>query len=273
MIYKKIFLKDYYPNAISGYSSLTAYCISNHHEYPFNVKRKTILVIPGGGYEFVSNREAEPIAIKFMSENFNVFVLDYSVGQFVFPYPLIEAYAAICYIREHHEEYNVDLNYVGVLGFSAGGHLAASISCYYLDEYYAKLLSTDIRNLKIDFTILGYPVTTTDEKLSHKSTRELISQNDEKLLDYFDIVKHVTSSFPPTFIWTTKEDKTVPFENSVLLKQALDRNDVINELALYKTGNHGGSTCDELTVDENEARLLKDASEWIKKASAFVKSL
>ena len=272
MIYEKIYLKDIFPS-INSEASLTAYCISNHSEYPFSVRRKTLLVLPGGGYEFVSFREAEPIAIKFLSENFNVFVLDYSVREFEFPYPLIEAYAALAYIRINNEKYNVDLNYVGVLGFSAGGHLAASISCYYQDDYYANLLGVSKESLIINFTILGYPVTTTDVTLSHSSTRSLISQNRDDLLDYFDIVKHIHHDYPPTFIWTTIEDKTVPYQNSTLFKEALDNCNVKNELCLYQTGNHGGSTCDELTVDENEAKLLKDASEWIKKASAFVKSL
>ena len=272
MIYKKVFLKDYFP-FLKSEATLTSYCLSNHEEYPYEVKRKTILVIPGGGYEFVSKREAEPVAVKFLALNFNVFVLDYTVGDFEFPYPTIEAFAAMAYIRQHADEYNVDLNYVGVCGFSAGGHLAASISNYFKEEQYQKMLGVKEEDLRIDFSILVYPVLTTDLVNGHSGTAERISQNRQDLADYFDIVNHISSYFPPTYMWSTKEDVDVPPECSQIFKKKLDELHIKNEYHLFPKGRHGGATCDELTTDPEEVARIKEAKEWINQAAAFINSL
>lgn len=272
MIYKKILLKDYFP-CLKSKASLTSYCISNHEEYPYDVKRKTILVIPGGGYEFVSKREAEPIAIKFLAHNFNVFVLDYTVGRFKFPYPINEAFAAMAYIREHAEEYNVDLDHVGVCGFSAGGHLAASISNYFKEEQYQKMLNVKEEDLRIDFSILVYPVLTTDRVKGHSGTAERITQDRKDLEEYFDIVNHISPYFPPTYMWSTKEDIDVPPECSQIFKKNLDSLHIKNEYHLFPKGRHGGATCDELTTDPEEVERIIEASAWIDQASKFINSL
>ena len=271
MIYEKIRLKDYYP--LNSEATITSYCIDNHGEYPYEVKRKTILVIPGGGYTFVSKREAEPIAIRFLAKNYNVFVLDYSVGEFVFPYPLVEAYAAISYIRKHAEKYHIDPRFVGVVGFSAGGHLAASISNYQDDPYYAEYLKDDVKDHKIDFTILSYPVISMNKDITHLETASRISQNDEGLLDYFSIEKHVSPSFPPTFIWTTKEDSIVDYHHSVIFKNALDVKHIKNALFLYEHGDHGGATCDELSCSKEDIERFDKAKYWIDEVSKFINQL
>ena len=208
-----------------------------------------------------------------MAEGFNVFVLDYSVGDFTFPFPLIEAYAAISYIRNHADKYNVDPNYIGVLGFSAGGHLAASISNYFKDEYYSNLLNEPNENIKIDFTILSYPVTTMDNKLTHQTTKFKITQNDTKLIEYFDLINNINGYFPPTFIWTTIEDDIVSYQNSLLMKKALEDKNIKNNLVLYNHGHHGGATCDELTNSKEDAESFGNAKKWIKEASIFIRSL
>ena len=272
MIYKKVLLKDYFPS-IKSNASLTSYCLSNHNEYPYEVKRRTILVIPGGGYGFVSKREAEPVAIRFLAHNFNVFVLDYTVGDFQYPTPIDEAFASIAYIRRHADEYNIDLNYVGVCGFSAGGHLAASISNYFKESKYQKMFDVKEDELRIDFSILVYPVLTTDPIEGHQETSERITQNNKELIEYFDIVNHISSYFPPTYMWSTKEDVCVPPECSMIFKKNLDSLNIKNEYHLFPKGRHGGATCDEMTTDPEEVENIKEASKWIDQASTFIKSL
>ena len=272
MIYKKIYLKDYFPT-IKSDASLTSYCLSNHEEYPYDIKRKTILVIPGGGYAFVSKREAEPIAIRFMAYNFNVFVLDYTIGDFRFPTPIDEAFSAIAYIRRHANEYHVDAKYIGVCGFSAGGHLAASVSNYFKEEQYQKMLGVQKDELRIDFTILAYPVLTTDPIKGHLGTSERITQNIDDLIAYFDIVNHISIYFPPTYMWSTKEDVDVPPECSRIFKEKLDGLHIKNEYHLFHKGSHGGSTCDSLTNNPVEVSNFEEAKVWIEQASNFINSL
>ena len=269
MINKTILLKDYY-KGIKTHATLTSYCISNHEEYPFQRKRKTILIIPGGGYEFVSKREGEPIALKFLAHDFNCFVLDYTVGEFDYPYPIIEGFAALAYIRTHAEEYNVDLNSVSVLGFSAGGHFAATLSCYQNYQQFADILHENPINFKINNCILAYPVITMDYR-THGGTRDHIAHGNEELLDFFSIEKHVTKDFPRTYIWTTKEDTCVPFINSTLLKDSLDKVNVECVCRLFEHGEHGGATCDALTCQEIDINRLKEASCWIDEAMEFIK--
>lgn len=269
MIHNLIYLNDEFPMLNSG-ASLTSYCIYNHNEYPYDRKRKTILVLPGGGYAFCSEREKEPIALKFIAKDFNVFVLDYSVGEGLhFPYPMVEAFAAIVYIRRHAEEYNVDVDHIGVMGFSAGGHLAGMLSIYKEDEFYANFLNVSTDELRIDFTILCYAVNIASEDDFIK--KYLIKE--EKNVQYFDISNHITSNFPPTFIWTTKSDEVVPYTNSTRLIDSLKEAGVKYEFHLFPTGKHGGSTCDLLTNTIDEVKELGDAYKWIDLCSDFINNL
>ena len=113
MIYETIALWDKHPEA-----TLTSYCITSTAELKLS-PRRTVVVCPGGGYHFLSDREAEPIVFKFLSAGFNVFLLRYSIKPNAKDYaPLIEAGMAIKYIRENAEKYNTDPNYVFISGFS-----------------------------------------------------------------------------------------------------------------------------------------------------------
>ena len=270
MIHRSIYLRDEFPS-LSSNPRLISYCLDNHFEFPYQRKRRTILVFPGGGYEFVSSREAEPIAVKFLAEDFNVFVLEYSVApNLYFPYPFVEAFAAIAYIRHHAEEYHVDDNHIGVMGFSAGGHLAAMLAVHQNEQEYADFLQVSQADLRVDFAILGYAVT-------YASEDDFLCRNlggrEEQGVEYFDIPPLVRSDFPPTFIWTTCTDEVVPYSHSTRLKQALDQEGVLNEYHLYPSGKHGGSTCDCMTNSSEDAAELVDASAWIKLASDFIRDL
>lgn len=255
---------------LNSNASLTSFCIYNHHEFPYDRKRKTILVLPGGGYAFCSEREKEPIALKFVAKDFNVFVLDYTVGDDLhFPYPMVEAFAAIVYIRRHAEEYNVDVDHIGVMGFSAGGHLAGMLSIYNEDEYYLNFLNVNKDELKIDFAVLCYAV-------NYASEDDYIMKylvKDEKNVQYFNISPHITSSFPPSFIWTTKTDDVVHYSHSTRLIESLQQAGVKYEFHLFPSGKHGGSTCDLLTNNFDEVKELGEAYTWIDLCVEFINNL
>ena len=131
----------YFEDEISGIDGSTAtfvgYCLDNSSEIDPNRKRPSVLVIPGGGYEMTSDREAEPIAMQFLAAGFNAFVLRYSVKPSIFPVALLEAAEAMRRIRTHADEWHCDADAIAMIGFSAGGHLAANLATSASDDVLA----------------------------------------------------------------------------------------------------------------------------------------
>ncbi len=246
MIVKDIYLSKKYPDAY-----MTAYICHNSPELK-NPPRKAMLICPGGGYDFTSDREAEPIAKFFMAAGLNCFVLRYSVREkSADSAPLIQSAMAIKHIRENAEEYNIAPNKVFAIGFSAGGHLAASCGVLWdLPEVTEALGDSPSGIGRPNGMILSYPVITTDKKYTHEGTALNVCgsrEPDEKQRDKYSIEKHIDSTTPPTFIWHTFDDNCVPVENSLLLANALRKNQVPFELHIYPYGNHGLSLATEET--------------------------
>lgn len=137
MILEKVDLYEYFGRERCGKEkgSLTAYLHTPIREMGIKERRPAILVIPGGGYAFVSGREGEPVALAFYAQGFNAFVLDYSVAPaFHYPAPLLEAGMAMLYIRERADALGCTEDKIAAIGFSAGGHLAGLISLFYEDK-------------------------------------------------------------------------------------------------------------------------------------------
>ena len=192
MIHEVIKLSDYFKN-IRDNVTLTTYVPENFPEWTIGKKRKALLILPGGGYEFCSYRESEPVALKFMSEDIACFVLRYTCfPDLKYPEPITEALAAVAYIRRYAEKYHVLEDSISVIGFSAGGHLAATVSCYYDKKEYLDVIGVNKEETKINGCILGYPVISKD--LVIESTMGRISDMDEELLDKLSIDKHVTEN-------------------------------------------------------------------------------
>jgi len=181
--------------------------------------RPFALVIPGGGYHMVCEREAEPIALSFLNEGYNAAVLYYSVDTTQFPTAMKEAAMAIAYIRKHADELNAMPDRITVIGSSAGGHLCASIGAYWNSEFLANLTGLSCDEMKPNSLVLLYPVITSGEKAHRNSFLYLLKDkaNDADALDFVSLEKHITSDFPPTFVWTTRTDTLVPVENTLML--------------------------------------------------------
>ena len=188
---------------------------------PFK-KRPTILVLPGGGYGFVSDREGEPVARYFNAAGFNCFVLRYTVnqGEACFPAPLYQAAKAVEYIRQNCDEFNVDPSRVFVMGFSAGGHLAAWLSNGCGSDL-AKSLKIDETLSKPNGQVLCYPVITGEKGLANEgSFVNLFGCEDfreRSELPDLSCERMVTKNSPPAFIWQTVDDDIVPSENSLIM--------------------------------------------------------
>ncbi len=139
MINKTIDLKNEFP-MLDKSVKLVSYCPDNCDEISLAKRRRTLLLLPGGAYSFNSAREGECVALRFLGHDINVFLLDYNHGPYFPPYPFVEGFAAIAYLRRHAEEYHVDPDAIGVIGFSAGGHFAASLGAFYEKREYAAFL-------------------------------------------------------------------------------------------------------------------------------------
>ncbi|MBO5715851.1 MAG: alpha/beta hydrolase [Clostridia bacterium] len=243
-----------------------------------NDPRPAVLICPGGGYQWVSDRENEPVALQFLARGYNVFVLKYSVGQMASDLrPLCEAALSMKYIRDNANEYNIDPNKVYVLGFSAGGHLACSLGVYWNHNEVKNLLtendSADI--CRPDAMVLCYPVITAtcDTHLGTLHNFCGTETPDEKLVDLFSLDLHVNASTPPAFIWHTETDAVVPVQNSKNLSIALERAGIKHEIILFPEGPHGLSIATHETSYDIPEDNPHQASVWIDMADRWVKTL
>ncbi len=225
-------------------------------------KRPCLLVLPGGGYGMCSEREAEPIALHFLPEGFNVFVLTYSVAPHRFPSQITEVAAAMELIYENAEKWNCDTGKIAVMGFSAGGHLAA----HYSTMYDCKEVREVFKNSKRpDASVLCYPVITSDFTTTHQGSFINLSGHETltpEEAEYFSCEKQVKSTTPPAFLWHTAEDNVVPVENSILYAKALAKHKIPFELHIYPYGGHGLSTSDKHTVDD-VTNIVSYNSAWL----------
>ena len=179
MIYNKFDLNDYSKFA-SSESKLEVYLHGDDKIRP------TMLVVPGGGYTFVAQSEAKPVALRYLSEGFNCFVLTYSI-QKPYPIPHLDLASAVMYIREKQKEFNLDGN-LFVVGFSAGGHLVGSYS--YLYKEIAEKIDVEPALLKPSAIILSYAVISLQTD-AHKKTKDFITDNNPDMVDKLSIEKHV----------------------------------------------------------------------------------
>jgi acetyl esterase/lipase len=199
-----------------------------------------VLVLPGGGYGDCSDQEGDPVAGWLNGLGISAFVLDYSVAPTRYPQALYDARRAMQYIRANAERFKIDPERVGVIGFSAGGHLAASLSNLYAEKNESVLDALEQVSARPDLCILSYPVISWGEFRHQGSLENLLGEDPAPaLIEKTSMELAVHSETPPTFVWHTAEDGGVPVENSYLYAMALQKNDVPHELHVYPHGGHG----------------------------------
>ncbi len=180
----KIQSVDIRNSASAEYAHLDIYTLDESKEMPSSRIRPMVIICPGGAYAWTSKREGEPIAMKFLAEGIHAAVLWYSVKPYAFPTSITEVAQSVYHIRTHAEELHVDMNRIYVMGFSAGGHLAASYGCFWnCDFLRSELKLTDERAgwLKPDGLILSYPVITSGEKTHAESIANVMGSDDRVL--------------------------------------------------------------------------------------------
>ncbi len=223
-----------------------------------------VIVAPGGGYGFVSNaREGVQFAHWLSSLGVTSFVLKYRLAEFGHPAPLQDVLRAVRIVRSRAREFKIDPARIGVMGSSAGGHLAASAGTLFDHPAGRTGAPLDATSARPDFLILMYPVITMDDPAAHAgSRRNLLGEKPTpELLTLASLDKQVTAATPPTLLIHTQEDQAVPVENSILFYQALTKAKVPAEMYLFEHGSHGmGMKPDFGTASDWPAR----AAEWLR---------
>ena len=220
-------------------ATLTTYVIDNSEEIDANRRRPAVIICPGGGYEFLSDREAEPIAIKMMSLGYQAFVLHYSIKPAVFPTALTELAQAVQLVRQQQDAWHINPDKVIVAGFSAGGHLAASLGVFWQADFLAELMTGAKEEWQPNGLLLSYPVLSSGPFGHEGSFRSLLAEQYEQFKEQVSLENCVTADTPPTFIWHTLEDGAVPAENSLLFTQKMRELEIPFELHLFPKGGHG----------------------------------
>ncbi len=250
--------------------TLTAHIAGTSGELPFNEKRKALLVLPGGGYYFCADCEADPISHYFFAHGMNVFTLIYSTevaGDPTFPEPLLEASAAMVYIREHAEEFRIDPEEVYVIGFSAGAHLAASLSTLWHLPVLEETLGFEHGKNRPTGVILSYPVISIVKNPHRDSFRRILGEkiNDENARRSLSLEYQVDERTAPAFLWATAADKGVKVQNTLIYAKALSDHKVPFELHIYPEGEHGASLGNAIVGRKPSALCAwkKDALRWM----------
>lgn len=208
-----------------------------------NLSGTSVIVAPGGSYGFLAaNHEGRQVANWFNAMGVTAFVLKYRLGpRYHHPIELGDAQRAIRLVRSRAKEFEISPDQIGMMGFSAGGHLTSTVATHFDAGNPGAADPIDQTSSRPDFVILGYPVITFQAPYAHGgSAKNLLGENpDPKLIQELSNELHVTAQTPPTFLFTTSEDTVVPPENSVNFYLALRKAGVPAELHVFEKGPHG----------------------------------
>ncbi len=208
---------------------------------------QAVIICPGGGYSYLSyNWEGTDPAGYFVAKGIAAIILKYRLPNSksnITPHlsPLMDAKRAMRIVRANAPKWNIKKNAIGIMGFSAGGHLASTLGTHFDSGEATATDSIERQSSRPDFMVLVYPVISMSKPIMHEGSRNnLIGANpDSSLAKLYSNELHVTKETPPTFLVHTTDDKAVPVENSLLFYQALKDNNVPAEMHVYPTGGHG----------------------------------
>ena len=208
-----------------------------------NATRTGVIVAPGGGYAHLSmQKEGEAVALWLNAHGVAAFVLKYRLGPtYHHPVEIGDAQRAIRTVRARAAEYGVALDHVGMWGFSAGGHLTATAGTRYDAGKAGALDAIERQGCRPDFLVLAYPVITLGDPSAHTGSRKYLlgDHPDPALVKELSAETQVTKDTPPSFLYSTTDDKTVPIANSVMFYSALVSAGVSAEMHLFEHGPHG----------------------------------
>ncbi len=284
--------------------TLTTYILDDSAEMLAGKKRPAVLVCPGGAYMNCSDREGEPVALRFASMGYHAFVLRYSVygegkregfpdlskplpvkEHSQYPAPMREIGQSLKIIREHGEDWLVDADRIAICGFSAGAHNCAMYETNWNRPVIYEYLKTEPEKIRPAAVILGYtlsdylymnemaekqgPMALGLFEASNTSFLGEAEPSDDRL-DLVSPARHVTEQTPPTFLWATAGDNLVPVQHSIRMAHALADHGVPFELHIFEEGDHGLALADQ-TSAAVRSQINADAVKWSALADAWLK--
>lgn len=255
-------------------AELTVYSLDNSEEMDPNRVRPTVLVVPGGGYEFTSDREAEPIAIQYLASGFNAAVIRYSVSPARYPVALFQLAGAVKYLKDNAEKFHIRPDKIVINGFSAGAHLCGCLGTMWNEKFLKDAFGVSGDELKPAGMILGYPVITSGKFAHDGSFKALLGDRYEADKEKLSLEYRVTKDTIPVFLWHTTEDGAVPVENSILFYSALHAAGIPVEMHIYPHGGHGLALANrETACHNNDDNVVDAAADWIRMAERWVRDL
>ncbi|MCM4162191.1 MULTISPECIES: alpha/beta hydrolase [unclassified Arenibacter] len=230
-----------------------------------NATGQAVLIFPGGGYGILAyDWEGTDFAKFLNSKGIAGIVVKYRLPSAksqtnMHIVPLQDAQRAMRTVRSRATEWNIDPRNIGIIGFSAGGHLASTLGTHFNENVYPKKDVIDEQSARPDFMTLAYPVITMGEPNTHGGSRKnLLGENpSQKMLDHFSNELQVTADTPPTFLVHATDDTAVPVENSLLFYTALVQHQVPAEMHIYPTGGHG------FALGLNDPHLASWTDQWV----------
>ncbi len=235
-----------------------------------NATGQAVLICPGGGYHVLAyDWEGTDIAKWLNSLGIAGIVLKYRLpadesNTVSYKVALEDAKRAIRLVRYHAGEWHIDPDKVGVMGFSAGGHLASTLATHFDTGDPQARDSLERMSCRPDFVLLGYPVISMDDAITHQGSKKALLRSDpspERAREFSNEL-HVTARTPPTFLFLAADDRSVPPENSIRYFEALKKHGVPAEMHIYPAGGHGFSLA--INRDRHTARWVEDAAAWLR---------
>lgn len=267
MLCKTIYLKEDNNNVY-----LKTYIIG---EYAKASARDCVLILPGGGYNFCALHEDEPVARSFMYRGLNCFSLFYTVGEGAsLDVCLKEISLAVAHIRNNAAEYNIDPDRIFLCGFSAGGHLAASMGTLW-DKDIAAFDGMEYGENRPAGMIISYGACTLGE-YSHELSRLFVYGKKEltdEEIERLSPDKNVSENTVPAFIWHTANDEVVNVGNSLAMAKALVDGGIPTEVHIYPFGWHGLSVCCDGIADDSTDLNNKHVSGWVSHCARWIKTV
>lgn len=281
--------------------TLTTYVLADSPEMLRGGRRPAVIVCPGGAYLGCSDREGEPVALRFNAMGYHAFVLRYSVYSenrgwgaidenpgpkkwLTHPAPMRDIARAMLEIRKNAAEWLVDMDRVAICGFSAGAHNCAMYSVYWDKPVLSEPFGVNPSDLRPAAAILAYPLS--DHLFMKEANAKMDAagrglfdmanlaflgtrEPDDKVLDEVSPARHVDKNTPPTFLWSTFRDSLVPIRHTTLMADALARANVPFEVHIFEDGAHGLSLADQSTAVD-KTQIDPDAAKWAPLAEAWL---
>ena len=243
--------------------NLDTYWIDPVSDFETQVERPLAIICPGGGFNFITDREAQPIAFNFNANGMHALVLHYQLvddEHSVYPLALQEMATTLNWLKTQKENHHIDLNKIILIGFSAGSHIVADFNSIMLDpEQREKVYPQDLE-VEPAVNILSYPVI--DMTLGWPKEEDWAMKISPDIY-YWQAQEHLTEHGKPTFIWQTVTDQAVPVMNSIIYAQKMEMLKIPYELHLFGSGSHGLSMATHVTQNpENPDNLNEYDAKW-----------